>query len=203
MISYSALQNGATKGAARRTSILAEARTVLLSRGYAHLSLRDIAKMLGVSVGNLQYYFPAKDDLVEAVIQQEIDEDLALLDDVEWKRSDRRTHIRRAVGKLMERLTGDAGRLYATAAYLALHNARYQRLQTAIYDQVLPYVEAIIARMAPSSLPRRRAQQARIIIAMFDGAVLQIHAQRDSLSKKDIHRFINDLSDAVDTLAKT
>ena len=201
MISYSALQSGgATKGAARRASILAEARTILLNRGYVHLSLRDIAKMLGVSVGNLQYYFPAKDDLVEAVIQQEVDNDLDVLDGAEWKRSDRRTHIRRAVGKLMERLTGDAGRLYATAAYLALHDARYRRLQSAIYAQALPNLEGIIARIAPFSPPRRRAQQARVVIALFDGAVFQIHAQRDSLNKRDIRRFINELSDAVDKL---
>ena len=49
-------------------------------------------------------------------------------------------------------------------------------------------------------LPDAGRSRRASVIAMFDGAVFQIQAQRDSLSKRDIRRFVNELSDAVDKL---
>ena len=54
----------------RRTSalILEQATQVLMRDGYSQLSLRRVAQAAGVTLGNLQYYFPTKPDLVEAML---------------------------------------------------------------------------------------------------------------------------------------
>lgn len=64
----------------RRTAghILEQATQVLIDDGYSRFSLRRVAAAANVTLGNLQYYFPTKSDLVEAmlvhVIKQYVDE---------------------------------------------------------------------------------------------------------------------------------
>ena len=54
----------------RRTAghILEQATRVLIDDGYSRFSLRRVASAAGVTLGNLQYYFPTKSDLVEAML---------------------------------------------------------------------------------------------------------------------------------------
>lgn len=51
-----------------RDEILKTARTMFLEKTYDEVSVRDIAKTLDISVGNLTYYFKKKDDLAEAAV---------------------------------------------------------------------------------------------------------------------------------------
>lgn len=51
-----------------KDAILETARQLFNRRGYNEVSMRDISKSLGISVGNLTYYYGKKEDLVEAVI---------------------------------------------------------------------------------------------------------------------------------------
>ena len=43
-------------------------------KGYANVSLREIAKVSGMAVGNLTYYFKKKDDLVAAIVSGLLDD---------------------------------------------------------------------------------------------------------------------------------
>jgi len=47
-----------------RDSIVRAAADSLLEQGYAGTSVRSIAARAGVAIGNVQYYFPAKSDLL-------------------------------------------------------------------------------------------------------------------------------------------
>lgn len=55
---------------ARQTKedILITARELFNEYGYKNISMRDIAKKLNISVGNLTYYFKKKEDLIEEVV---------------------------------------------------------------------------------------------------------------------------------------
>ncbi len=44
------------------------ARRLFNERGYANVSMRDIAEVLGISVGNLTYHYRLKEELLEAVV---------------------------------------------------------------------------------------------------------------------------------------
>jgi AcrR family transcriptional regulator len=48
--------------------ILETARQLFNQRGYNEVSMRDISKTLGISVGNLTYHYRKKEELVEAVV---------------------------------------------------------------------------------------------------------------------------------------
>ena len=60
------------KGRERRQQIVDAAKEVLLTQGITGLVLRDIAVQLGITHGNLQYYFPTKEDLLVAIFDQEL-----------------------------------------------------------------------------------------------------------------------------------
>ena len=59
---------GSDKGQDRIAQILAATQTILIRDGYARLSLRSIAGECGISVGNLNYYFSRKSELLRALI---------------------------------------------------------------------------------------------------------------------------------------
>jgi AcrR family transcriptional regulator len=58
------------KGRHRAEEILDAARAILVEDGYAELTTRKVAKRAGIRQSNLQYYFPAKVDLVRALFER-------------------------------------------------------------------------------------------------------------------------------------
>lgn len=60
------------KGRERRKQIIATSRARLIERGVPGLVLRDIAEEMGITHGNLQYYFATKHDLLRAVFDDEV-----------------------------------------------------------------------------------------------------------------------------------
>lgn len=58
------------KGSARRAALLDAAEATLVGGGHAALSLRAVADAAGVRLGHLQYYFPTRDSLLEAVLDR-------------------------------------------------------------------------------------------------------------------------------------
>ncbi len=66
-----------SKGQTRATEILEAALDILLDHGYQSLSMRRIAAACGITLGNVTYYYPTKDqlvrDLLESVVQSYMD----------------------------------------------------------------------------------------------------------------------------------
>lgn len=69
LASPSADDDGLDKGSARKVKILQTAEWVLMDEGYAGFSLRKVAKRAGVSIGNLQYYFPTRAELLDGMME--------------------------------------------------------------------------------------------------------------------------------------
>ncbi len=65
--------------AQRRAQIIEGARACFLRKGFHAATTAEISVEAGVSVANLYQYFPTKDDLVRALIEDDLAEDLALL----------------------------------------------------------------------------------------------------------------------------
>jgi AcrR family transcriptional regulator len=58
---------------AKRRQIIEGARAVFLAQGFDAASMNDIARAAGVSKGTLYVYFRHKEDLFEAIVEQECD----------------------------------------------------------------------------------------------------------------------------------
>ena len=190
-----------SKGEERREAIEAAARRMLLDEGYAGVSLRRIATKLGISVGNLQYYFPTKDDLVESVIIGETQKPIDLLGGIAWSPNDAPKSIRQAVGSLLQYYASEAGRFYAIMESLALHDARYAKLKADGYAHVLGHIEQLIGLVVPNLPADRAAGLARVLIALIDGASLQVQFARNEADSVD--SLIVDVSSAIEHLLES
>ena len=60
------------KGAQTISAILLAARSVFIQEGHAGLTMRKVADKAGVVVGNVNYYFPNKRALLEAMLREEL-----------------------------------------------------------------------------------------------------------------------------------
>lgn len=68
-----------SKGHRNAKSILVVAEKLLVEEGYHHFTLRKIAGAAGISLGNLQYYYPQKDILVRSMLDNCIERYLVRL----------------------------------------------------------------------------------------------------------------------------
>jgi AcrR family transcriptional regulator len=68
-----AVRNKANRDA-RRGDLIASARKVFASKGVANAAVNDIVKAAGVAQGTFYLYFPAKTDVVNAVVDQMAEE---------------------------------------------------------------------------------------------------------------------------------
>jgi len=53
-----------------REQIVQHAQRLIQERGYNGFSYRDLADLIGIKTSSIHYYFPQKEDLLQAVIQQ-------------------------------------------------------------------------------------------------------------------------------------
>jgi AcrR family transcriptional regulator len=65
--------NTTTKGHERAGAILGVARELLGTEGYGALSMRSVALRVGVSLSTVQHYYPSREALLEALLNQAFD----------------------------------------------------------------------------------------------------------------------------------
>jgi len=63
--------------AARYREIVSAARGLFQEKSYETATIRDIMTRVGVAKGTIYHYFDSKEDLLEAVIEQMVDEYVA------------------------------------------------------------------------------------------------------------------------------
>jgi len=185
------------KGSQRRDAIIAAARTILLRDGYAGFTLRDVASAADMSLGNLQYYYPARDDLVAAVINDEMESSFAIIGEVNWRQGHRDTIIRGLTRTLLTRLAGAAGEIYLIMGFLALNTDRFQSLVDECYEKIMGLVEHSIIQAAPDLDADDLQMTTDVIIAIFDGAISRIHAQPDRATGDTLEAYIDRIADGV------
>jgi AcrR family transcriptional regulator len=66
-----AAPGGADEDSSKRRQIVEGARQVFMAQGFDAASMGEIARVAGVSKGTLYVYFKSKEDLFEAIVQQE------------------------------------------------------------------------------------------------------------------------------------
>ncbi len=169
-----------SKGSTTRNAILAEARRVLVERGYQGLVMREVAESCGIKLGNLQYYFPTAEALILTVIDQEAQQDVETIRRALEQTQDPIEALRVIVEELVTRWRSDAAPIYATLNLLALHNDAYRTLYARIYANHYAALEQAIGAAVPRLSRAECAQRARLMTALIDGSSYQTRVGRKS-----------------------
>ncbi|TCO26194.1 TetR family transcriptional regulator [Kribbella steppae] len=162
------------RGQARRDALLATARELLVEEGFDQFVLRRVAAKAEMKLGNLQYYFATRDDLLEAVIRAEFDRDLEavrLATTVESAEG-----LKTAARALVRNWTTGAGSIFGTMSLLAYHHERFRELNREIYETFYRELGVLLRRVSPGLRDAEISARARLITSVLDGVALQIHA---------------------------
>jgi AcrR family transcriptional regulator len=167
------------QGVRTRNTIVRVARKLLLEGGSLEFSLRAVALKAGISISNLQYYFPTRLDVVRAVIQPIID---AYIEDLRSV-TDNKVSPRDALREVVERALSDAKESQETALWwhfvsLASTDPECSRLLDEWYEALTGGIAQLIRAVNPQCKPAESMQAASLLIAMADGLALQLGAGR-------------------------
>ena len=174
-----------------RKRLLDTAREVLANEGLDCFVLREIAKRAEMQLGNLQYYFPTRDDLLEAVIREEFEHNLSAMRALEDSAKSLRDYTEQLTELLINEYTGIGGNIWPVLTLLHLHSRRFRRLSEEIYQQHFDIVIDALRRFGVHGNTGKLREKARLLTAIIDGATLQAHAgphSRDSRAWKSLCR---------------
>jgi AcrR family transcriptional regulator len=171
---------------ARGPELVDLARSVLVEEGLDRFVLRDIASRAGMTVGNLQYYFPTRDDLLTAVIRAELDRDLRTIRGVVAGTGGGLDQL--AHGLVSNWCDGGSS-VFTVLSLLAFHHDHFRRLNREIYETFYAELAVVVRSADPEADDAEVSTRVRVMTAVLDGVALQIHAAvTDAASCDDLLR---------------
>src|SRR6516162_5476846 len=146
------------KGSERVRIILEEAKNTLVDEGFSRLSFRSVAKRAGITVGNVTYYFPTKDDLLIELAGYIFDR---------WEDRFRRNLPPNLTGKMdiflysirymiEENKRVKSNRLLLEMWAMANHSTAVMRMLDAFYCKMRAWIEHMLADIAPNQPLQKR-----------------------------------------------
>jgi AcrR family transcriptional regulator len=169
---------------------------IALEKGLDALSMRDVAKRVGISLAALQYHFPSKDALIAAFVDAMLDEyrkEVGAIRSASDQASELRNLVVFAARQTLDDRTGD---VFAMLEARAIHDPSTAR---ALDSFMRSYLETVcdVLRRRHHHLALKDAQLAATkIVAMIEGlSSVRSAAQGMGLSGED-------LCDAVATMAE-
>jgi AcrR family transcriptional regulator len=158
----------------RRGEILAAARQLLVEDGYDRFVLRTIAERIGVTLGHLQYYFPTRDDLLEAVVRAEFARNQEETAALATGPGAPETRLAAVARHLIDVWAHEGGRVYVVMSLLALHQPRFRALHREIYAAFYAGLLPVLRRIRPRATRTELLDAARLITTLIDGALVQV-----------------------------
>jgi len=162
-----------TKGLSTRNRILQAARKQLVEGGYESFVMRELAGSLGIKLGNLQYYFKTREQLILQVIETEAAKDVLTFEQHKQEGKPANEAFRSIVQDLVTRWRGNSGVISSTLVTLALHNKPFKQLYRSIYAKFYSALEGPLLEMNPGLSHDETALRVRLITALIDGSSMQ------------------------------
>lgn len=188
-----------TKGEQTKQRILKETRYLLTTNGFYNTSLNDIIRNTGVKKGNLYYYFPSKEDLCLAVLEDARDEFFAILEKsfVGATPLDRIHNFCQALLKEQKNKNFVGGCLFGNAALeMSDCNARFSKVLNDVFSTWLDHVQSHISQAQSAgtlatNLPPRML--AKLLVASLEGGIMMARVSKDERDLEDCILSINEL----------
>ncbi len=161
------------KGRERRRQIIEAATKRLVSRGMPGLVLRDIADEMGITHGNLQYYFATKLDLLRAIFDDEIEKFTTGMDAAIQTSEDPSLIISKIIDSNVEHLTSDRTKLWRILFTIADQDESFAEIlkrENDLYEDI--FAEQLRV-LAPDTSEERIRRVSKIIRMVIDGMAIE------------------------------
>lgn len=169
-----------TKGNDRVATILAAAKDILVTQGFPNLSYRNIAKGAGIAVGNVNYYYASKDDLMIDLAHYIFDQwDHRFRKRVPAKLKDGREIFRFSVEFMISENKRDRTvNLLMEMWAMANHSPSVSKMLGAFYEKMRTWIGEMIERVRPDLSKDSRDLRAALITAQIEGLMILIGPKR-------------------------
>ena len=157
------------KGRERKQKILDAARKRLIEYGMEGVVLREISEDLGITHGNLQYYFQTKDDLIRAIFDEETLKYTESIKEAIRNTSSRQGRLSAIIDSSFALLGSDETKLWRRLFGIADTNKELSLMlqrENELYEETLCEELKLIA---PDLTAARRCHIAKIIRMIIDG----------------------------------
>jgi len=167
-----------SKGELRMFQLLDAAETILVRDGADALTLREVAKEAGITLGNLQYYFPTRAKLLEAIFERYATEfraeRAAVIDGVD----DSREMLIGVVDYwLKTELRHEQGLFWHLWAISAHDDSARETMET-IYGRLVKFLAFHLRRIHRGMTTTQAARRGATIVALIEGSGLFVGYRR-------------------------
>jgi AcrR family transcriptional regulator len=163
------------KGLGRAYEILQAARTLLAAEGYAGLSMRRVALAAGMSLSNVQHYYPSRELLLEALLLYTLDVFQSKMDGISQAMTQRSREDRflSTVDMFMEEITDPVTHaIFFEIWALASRNAFASSLMDKMLGRERKTVYNLIRGLNPAISDDEYMQRAILMVAQVEGLML-------------------------------
>ncbi|MFD1547383.1 TetR/AcrR family transcriptional regulator [Nonomuraea guangzhouensis] len=163
------------KGDDRRQALLQAAERILIDQGNARLSMRSVAAGAGVRLGHLQYYFPSRAALIQAVLARALEHSLGRLAQLTRAPADGpldNDPTELVTTLLAEHTDPRLTQLFTEIWALAARDPDIASVTRAFYRDYLDHVASLIGRIDPHQPEDQRRARAEILVMLLEGASL-------------------------------
>jgi AcrR family transcriptional regulator len=180
------------ESAVRSRQIVAAARAVITRDGVAGTTVRAVAQEAGIPLGTLQYVFPAKHQLLRAVIEDLVEE----LADNLMSSVPPGCDVEYAIGHGIrtfwnDLVIGDAEGVQLTQYELTTYALRTAGLEELARWQYERYTDVVAGWLQRAATPVDARRLARLVVAGIDGLILQYVVNPDpDRGREDIEAMI-------------
>ena len=189
---------------ARVAEILGSARVAFAEKGFDGASMQDLAKSVGMSVGNFYRYFPSKAAIVEAIVMgdlAEMDRDFKAIITSDDPMLHLRATIRQRVSD--EGNCNDDGRLWAEITAAALRKPEICAVTERMELGIVGYLCSVFAQVTGLTLQQaeaRYAAHARLIVMLVKATGMEssrpgrAHDELMTLVQRIIDRTLDEIA---------
>jgi len=162
------------KGQQRRQDILDTAKSILVNEGWEAFSMREVAARLGIRHGNLQYYFPTKQDLLVALYDSEVSAYISGVASAVASASTRQSAIEGVLDSGIATASRPETQLWRIAAALGPQDNEMESILARDNQLYRDALMTAFSEIAPELTRLRQAVLARFIQVLVDGLSLQL-----------------------------
>lgn len=168
------------RGRRRREAILDAATAILIDEGYARLSTRKIAARAGIRPGNLQYYYPSKQEVVRAVLERYLERAVRAVEGrVAAASAAAPVRLQAALdGILADQESAATCRFFWELLALAARDSAIAEAMSAFYERYWREVVGAFLGANPALGRPRAERRAALLIALLEGLSL-FRSRRD------------------------
>jgi AcrR family transcriptional regulator len=155
--------------------ILDMAEVQLTRHGAEGLSVRAVAQALDISVGNLQYYFATRADLLDAIFNRQADRFRAeLTEQLLNKGGDPRTDLLIIIDYWLGVQFDASQALFWHLWAISAHDDNARTTMVTVYDQLLNRIAKLLRTIHQPLTSREALQRAAAMGALIDGSGLYV-----------------------------